>query len=798
MLTRRWGRARTRPDVLRYLIALLLVMPGPTLAASPSVAIGEVNWAGSSRSTADEWIELWNLGSQDQSLNGWRLEGASATPLVFNKTSIIPSQQALLIANYDETSSKSVLNVHPAIVTADISLGNDGLALRLSNDQGLLVDQVGDGQKPFAGDTKPPASMIRSNLDTDIPPPAAWKTADTAQNLDTGVGDRGTPGFCDGCHTTVSSTRSEPPPIPATSSTSPEVEAATSTPLKIDTATSTSASAVSSTAPIITLSETTSTLTFATTTSPLSSTSTKADLKTVPASSFTTSTSEPSSATTTTFAASSTLAIPTTSETSTAAMTASSTQMYTSSSGAVTAATIQNQTPTTCRARLEAIFPAPSSGPEWIEVSGCDTAQMLAGWSIHDSQGLILTIASLTAIESPNESIFRIPLPGQHLNNGGDIVMLRGPDGGLYDIITYPSLKHDERHARRSDNTWWIPERAPTPAAPNAPPQIAPTSEPSIVLISAQSATPQHKNEQSAPSTAPVKTTVLSSSSKTVRAASVTSVALGDYLASKNTKEPAPVRANKKSPKPKRLSSSSMTSSPQAPRVTLHGIVGTPPNLIAKRRFVLLNTTGKGVLIHTNNLQPSPTLGQRINITGSLITNDDGTHLEMRTRDRWQASQITINDPKPISLQALADDVEPSWSLAEVRGVVESRSGNSVHLTVGDDEVIAVISPSLEYRSARLAPGDELRLSGLLDTGSHPARLYPRAISDITIVKQMHAPITGVASNTHDSLPPWIPVGAAGATVAAGYGLRRLRKWYEEKRLAQQLSSALEQLSSTS
>ncbi len=477
---------------------------------------------------------------------------------------------------------------------------------------------------------------------------------------------------------------------------------------------------------------------------------------------------------------------------SAAAPTSSSTQTAPLSSNTVTAATIQNPIPTTaCRARLETIFPAPSSGPEWIEVSGCDTPQELVDWSVYDSQSLILTIASLTAVESLSEGVFRIPLPGQHLNNGGDTVMLRGPDGGLYDIIAYPSLKHDEHYARQGDNTWWIPERVPNTTPSNAitPTPIAPTQ--------AAKSEPAQNAPLNVATNPP--TTITTPPPIIARAVPVTSFSLADHNSTHVTDKSSskPKSINKKVSKSKQISSSSMSLSLQTPRVTLYGIVGTPPNLIAKRRFVLLNADGKGVLVRANNLQPSPTLGTRIRVTGSLITNDDGTYLDMRTRDRWQVSQMTINDPTPTPFNASVDDTEPSWRLAEVSGVVESRSGNSIHLTVGDDEVVTIISPSLAYRPARLAVGDELRLSGLLDTNSRPPRLYPRTADDIVIVKPAHAPTLNTSSNTHDSIPPWIPVSAAGTTMAAGYGLRRLRQWYEERRLAQQLSSALEQLSST-
>ncbi len=762
MSTHRWGRAHSRPGVLSCLIALTLVMPGSTLAAS-RVVIGEVNWAGSSRSTADEWIELWNLGLQDQSLDGWRLEGASATPFVFDKTEIIQAQQSFLIANYDETNAKSALNVHPAIVSTDVALSNDTLALRLSDDQNTLVDQVGDEKKPAAGSTKPATAMVRIDTNVDGQTSSTWVDANATQNLDEGVGDLGTPGVCDGC--SASST------------------AVTSTIIFVDT-------------------ETTSTPSFATTTMPALALSTSTEVSTsttLDGINFTSSTNMiTSTMTTTTVATTTTIATTTT----TTIFTTSPQPSVPPPVTIVTATTVVTPSPsTTCRARLETIFPAPSNGSEWVEVSGCETLEALAGWSIHDPQGLIVTVAASTAIEQADEGRFRILLPGQHLNNSGDTVMLRGSDSGLYDVVAYPSLKHDERYARRNDDTWWIPERVPNIVA-DATTSTSATIKPEARAASAQSANPQTTPSEHVSTIAP--STPVRSLTQTVHAASVTSLTFDEYLAHTKTRDTPPTRVAKPPQKTKPLSPSRprsrtmASSSPQTPRVVLHGIVGTPPNLIAKRRFVLLNTEGKGILVYLSGSQPSPTLGQRINITGSLVINDDGTHLEMRARDRWQPSTLKIEDPKPTLLDSLEEDAKPLWRLVEVTGLVESRSGSTIHLMVDTTEVVAVIPTSLGYRSARLAIGTQIHLLGLLDTSAHPARLHPRLASDITIVERTTSPSNNLLTNTHNSLPPWIPVSAAGATVAAGYGLRRLRKWYEEKRLAQQLSTAIEQLSSPS
>ncbi len=167
-------------------------------ATSGTLVIGEVNWAGSSRSTADEWLELWNRTDLPLDLTGFRLTGAGGTKdILFDGTAVIPPRSAFLVANYPASDTKSALAIDPHVVTSTLSLPNDKLLIRLFDADGLLVDEAGDGGIPPAGiSSSTKASMIRKQ-------DGSWKTADEQKRLDEGVADFGTPGICDGCDWTV-------------------------------------------------------------------------------------------------------------------------------------------------------------------------------------------------------------------------------------------------------------------------------------------------------------------------------------------------------------------------------------------------------------------------------------------------------------------------------------------------------------------------------------------------------------------------------------------------------------------
>ncbi len=785
MPTQRWGRAHPRPSVFCCLLLIVcLLFPRLTLA-STHIVIGEISWAGSSRSIADEWIELWNMSEQDQSLEGWTLSGASAQPFTFGSSDIIPAQSVLLIANYAETNTKSVLTVHPAMVATEVSISNDTLELILRDTQGTIIDQAGSHEKPFAGATKPQTSMVRSDASLSGIDPQAWADATQAQNLAVGVEDLATPGICDGCtldtpappleEPTKEPTTSQPPEtvseiIPDAASSSTQIEPPAASVSSSNPGMDYFVETTTSSADLIDLPKDVSTSTADV--NPLLS-----DLNLRHS---TTSTVAAIDEVTTSISSVNTTSTTATASTSTTVQTTSTVQTATASSPSTTSNS-------SCHLRFETIFPAPSAGPEWIDVSGCGSnVASIIGWSIHDADKLIYTVAAASTIGVVDESILRIALPSGRLRNAGNLLQLRGPDGGLYDTVTYPAMNHDEHYARQSNGTWWIPERdtssededteviAPLPTlmpSPTPTSTVAASSTTTLATVKAKTTLVTSKPVQSKPLAVPAVAKIKTPTKVTVP---------------KAVKAPATK---------KKAATTSKSSSTTAPRVTLHGVVGTPINIVGSRKFILLNADGRGLLVHTNGLQPSPAFGASIDITGTLITNDQGTRLEMRTADRWQASKELFPIPQTTTLDLLEANLEDIWSLIEVTGKVQSTTKSRITLNLDDTDVTVVIHASLNYRAERLEKGDTVRIRGVVDITRSPAYLYPRAADDITIIQRAQVASTTVPV-TKNSLPPWAPIGAAGTTIATGYSIKRWRKWYEQKRLERQLSVSIERLSS--
>lgn len=184
--------------MVQILITVLLAVPLKSVNASETIYFSEIAWAGSSLSTADEWLELVNPTGFDADVSGWKISGAGSneTDLVLPYPTVIPANGALLVANYDSSNQNAASTVAPGVVSSTVSLSNSKMLIRLFDANGVLVDQAGDGSAPFAGySAEIKATMIRNQTDILGDVAEAWRTCDLPHNISTD--DCGTPGFID-------------------------------------------------------------------------------------------------------------------------------------------------------------------------------------------------------------------------------------------------------------------------------------------------------------------------------------------------------------------------------------------------------------------------------------------------------------------------------------------------------------------------------------------------------------------------------------------------------------------------
>ena len=145
--------------VLGLALVLLLV---PAAVASPpltrEVVVSEIAWMGTTVSSTDEWIEIYNTTSGPISLAGWTLRAADGTPTITLQGSI-PAHSYYLLERTDDDSVPGV--------TADRlytgTLSDTGEDLLLRDAASNLIDQINSSGGWFAGHADGRVPMTRVN-----------------------------------------------------------------------------------------------------------------------------------------------------------------------------------------------------------------------------------------------------------------------------------------------------------------------------------------------------------------------------------------------------------------------------------------------------------------------------------------------------------------------------------------------------------------------------------------------------------------------------------------------------------
>lgn len=119
----------------KTLILFCAILPSSVHAA---VVISEVAWMGSAESANDEWIELYNTGSDAVSVDNWRVnDGASIN---VELSGAIAAGAYAVLERTDDTSAPG-----PAFATYTGALSNAGATLFLYRADGTLEDTVAGG-----------------------------------------------------------------------------------------------------------------------------------------------------------------------------------------------------------------------------------------------------------------------------------------------------------------------------------------------------------------------------------------------------------------------------------------------------------------------------------------------------------------------------------------------------------------------------------------------------------------------------------------------------------------------------
>ena len=690
---------------------------------APILLIGEVAWAGSSLSSADEWLELWNLGDTPLDLSGYRLEGASASSIVFDQVHVIAPQSAFLIANYDASDEKSSIATTTHLVSTAVSLSNSTLSLRLFDANDVLVDELASGTPP-AGSSSPKATMIRSALDM------AWLSATTTNFMKTDITDLGTPGFCDGCHQSLVPLV-EIPEVDTETDSEAELEDAIIPEEQFTEPTEIESSESPTSTPVVTTDDNEEVIETTEELSPEETTTTETIIQS----------SEP-------------------------------TLVQTADPAPVTTPTPTALITPPPGLAMQAIFPAPDNAYEWIKLGWTNETHELSrldGWFIQNGRDKVIFRFSTST--RPNlveeNSLVQVTFKSAVLLNAGDTISLYNASGALVDRVSYPETIKGSTWTL--DGEWKNDHEVPV--VPSEPTTSTITEATETNLTPIPTITTSTLVEIAPMTTTPKTTTIKRTASKTTTPK--TTAAKTTTAAKKTTTKTA-------TPSKTALANSIYPSTieqilmqPQSLRVRVQGVVGTVPGILLKRQFILQAPDGRGLLVKVPTGQKTPTFGATVELTGTITDDDDGIILTMKTQDTWT---ILSSDPVIIPsrvIDVLAEEAEDAWSKMSVTGTILSISAGKAEVDVDGIHLTVLVKAATRYRVQRLKKGDLIHVTGVLSFTKDGPTLYPITAEDITILKSAEQ---AQAGQQKASLPDWVPFGAAGVTVAAYESLKRWRK----------------------
>lgn len=135
-----------------------------THSAHADVIINEVAWMGTVTSANDEWIELYNTGTNDVNLDGWTLSATDGSPSIDLSGTISGGGYYLV----ERTDDSTVPGITAGVIYSG-SLSNTGETLVIKDNLEAVIDTVAMSGGWTAGDSTSKQTMQKSS--------GAWITA---------------------------------------------------------------------------------------------------------------------------------------------------------------------------------------------------------------------------------------------------------------------------------------------------------------------------------------------------------------------------------------------------------------------------------------------------------------------------------------------------------------------------------------------------------------------------------------------------------------------------------------------
>ncbi len=774
--------------VFGLIFALSVVPSLPRLvnAGSQSVVISEIAWAGSAKSTADEWIEIANIGTATVDVSGWNLTGVGSSGAILSIPigTILNAQSTYLIANYKMGNSSSALNIEPNMVTTTVSIPNTALKVSLIDTTGSIVDSLDDPGTPNFGSSTTFSTMERNLYDL------TWRTANTSTNLLNG--QLGTPGAIDYVVPV------EAPLVPPLQ----QVQSPSSSRTingGMDDLTATASTDASSTAIIAVIDVpviapdliATSPIVLET---PVIIIPITAEAPLVPP-------IAPSLITTSEDTANGGMD----DLTATASTNAMNTAIITAATEPIVIATLIPSEPEATPIIeqqpiisepiviaevptvqvgdivISAVLPSPNTGEnEWVQLtSSTDAVIDLAGFSLVDASG---AVTKLSGTIGANATV-QVDNPKGNLNNSGDSVALLNEAGDIIDEVSYgtnenPAPKKGEVLTFNpiiNTNSYDKPtdtvsaseqgEYATSETVGVIARQVA-TVQPSTV-VAFVAPPPAHDSARTAVSVVKVANTT-----KAVAASSITPIKTRTEVVKTSVTKTKIIKASTKR-KAKSLKSKvvsavtidEINSVKDGALVSIEGVVVAEPGVIGKRSFFIDGLE----IFQSKDTLADVRIGDEVKIIGTVSVLSD------RRRINIKAGGVTVLGVTDEEARDY-DNGLPYGSLVKIAGTISARAGNGVILqTENMGNITLMAGKGVNITWPNLA-GKEVVVTGILKSSGTNQVIVLRSPDDVAVKAMSTDSNSSMAATTGLRNNPWLWLGLGSMSLTGlGYWMWKYR-----------------------
>jgi uncharacterized protein YdeI (BOF family) len=168
--------------------------------------------------------------------------------------------------------------------------------------------------------------------------------------------------------------------------------------------------------------------------------------------------------------------------------------------------------------------------------------------------------------------------------------------------------------------------------------------------------------------------------------------------------------------------------------VRVKGIVAVEPATLWKTIFYIVAEEGQsGVQIYMYKQDwPELALGDLIQVRGVLSESGGERRIKVKEKQDFQILDH-LSPPQAQKISISQINKERIGTLAEIKGQLIEKKGDSFYVDDGTGEIRVVIKPEVNIDKAQFNEGDWLSLTGLISQTSKGYRLLPRFPEDLKL-----------------------------------------------------------------